>query len=103
MAHIVNHPKALYYNGELIGVITNADPYGSAQDIVDKLNADDELCEVRSMHPSRDLSEAIRPLPETIPVDYGLEGQIGRPECVNDGTHNTSCDNDGYCNRCGHH
>ena len=99
MAHIINHPKALYYNGELIGIITNADPYGQAQDIVDKLSPDDELCEVRSMHPSSDLAEAIRPLPEVIPVDYGV--YVPYEKCVASGGHLTSCDDDGYCNSCG--
>ena len=37
---MLNRPHALYYNGELIGIITNPDPFGSADEISDALNSD---------------------------------------------------------------
>jgi len=99
MAHIINRPNALYYNGELIGIITNVDPYGRIDDIVNKLNNHEKLCEARSMHVSSDLVEAIRPLPEVIPVDDGA--YVPYEQCTNSGGHLTFCDDDGYCNNCG--
>lgn len=68
MAHIINNPHALYYNGELIGIITNPDPHGSICSIVESLSPDGGLAEARPMHPEG-IAEAIRALPETIPVD----------------------------------
>jgi hypothetical protein len=31
--------------------------------------------------------------------DY--DGDLSRQECIAQGTHMTSCDDDGYCNACG--
>ena len=71
MAHIINNPHALYYNGELIGIITNPDPFpGGIEDIIDSLSPEESgICVVRPMHQSSDLVECLKPLPETIPVE----------------------------------
>lgn len=37
---MINNPHALYYNGELIGIITNPDPFGNMGDLVDTLSPD---------------------------------------------------------------
>lgn len=51
---MINNPHALYYNGELIGIITNPDPYpGGIADICDQLS------------PNEGLADAV-----TIPVKY---------------------------------
>lgn len=43
---MLNDPHALYYNGELIGIITNPDPYpGGISDICDQLSPDEGLAE----------------------------------------------------------
>jgi hypothetical protein len=68
MAHIINNPHALYYNGELIGVITNPDPVGNIEEIIERLSPHADLSDARPMHSTTELAEVIRPLPETIPV-----------------------------------
>lgn len=43
---ILNRPHALYYNGELIGIITNPDPYpGGIADICDQLSPNEGLAD----------------------------------------------------------
>lgn len=66
MAHIINRPHAIYCNGELVGIITNPDPIGNPTYIEVLLGDDGDNIELRPMHPSTELAEAIRPLPETI-------------------------------------
>jgi hypothetical protein len=46
---LVNNPHALYYNGELIGVVTNPDPHGNIQTIVNGLSPDEGLAEARPL------------------------------------------------------
>lgn len=69
--HIVKNPVALYYNGELIGIITNPDPHGSINSIVDALSPDGGLCDVRPLNATQQIKELLDTLniPETIPVD----------------------------------
>lgn len=38
---ILNRPHALYYNDELIGIITNPDPHGNIQSICEYLSPDE--------------------------------------------------------------
>jgi len=40
---IINKPHALYYNGELIGIITNPDPFGNIHDLCNALSPDEGL------------------------------------------------------------
>ena len=72
MPHILNHPQGLYYNGELIGIITNPDPFGDSYEICEALSPDEGLAQLLPLPPGRrlDLLAAISELPETIDVDY---------------------------------
>lgn len=40
---MINNPHALYYNGELVGIITNPDPIGDMFEICDLLSPDEGL------------------------------------------------------------
>lgn len=42
---MINRPHALYYNGELIGIITNPDPFGTMADICDALSPDEGMAD----------------------------------------------------------
>lgn len=43
---IVHRPHALYYNGELVGIVLNPDPYpGGMADICDQLSPDEGLAD----------------------------------------------------------
>ena len=68
MAHIIKNPVGLYYNGELIGIITNPDHY---PDICEALSPDNGLADTRPLHPSsiEAIAEVVQCLPETISVD----------------------------------
>lgn len=96
MAHIINNPHALYYNGELIGIITNPDPIGNIEEIIELLNQGSSLCDAKPMHPSTELTEVIRPLPETVDAGY-----LDYDTCYTNKTHLVTCDKDGYCDICG--
>lgn len=66
MTNIVNKPQALYYNGELIGIITNADPLpGGLNTIIEALNsvADDSV-EVKPLDPAK-VTLAVKDVPAT--------------------------------------
>tara|TARA_R110000868_G_scaffold47769_6_gene156235 strand:+ start:2615 stop:2848 length:234 start_codon:yes stop_codon:yes gene_type:complete len=70
--HIINNPVGLYYNGELIGVITNPDPVpGGIGRICEVIEQGlDEICEIRPLDdPCDHIASAIENLPESIPVD----------------------------------
>lgn len=70
MAHIINNPQAIYYNGELIGVVTNPDPHGNINTIAEALSPDEGLCEMRGMSAMiPELRDLVERLPETIPVE----------------------------------
>jgi len=42
---MIHHPHALYYNGELIGIITNPDPHGNIGTICECLSPDEGLAD----------------------------------------------------------
>ena len=42
---MINRPHALYYNGELIGIILNPDPHGDISTICDALSPDEGLAD----------------------------------------------------------
>lgn len=42
---IINRPHALYYNGELIGIVTNPDPHGDISSICEGLSPDEGLAD----------------------------------------------------------
>ena len=44
---MLNKPHALYYNGELIAIITNPDPFGKAAEIAEALCPDEWMVEAR--------------------------------------------------------
>lgn len=46
---MLNRPHALYYNGELIAIITNPDPFGNAHQIADQLSPDEGAATVVSI------------------------------------------------------
>lgn len=67
--HIINKPVGLYYNGELVGVITNPDPIGSIEEICGLISPNEGLCDTRPLDdPCDHIASAIENLPETIPV-----------------------------------
>ncbi len=67
--HIINKPVGLYYNGELVGVITNPDPIGSIEEICGLISPNEGLCDTRPLDDHCDhIASAIENLPETIPV-----------------------------------
>ena len=70
MAHIINNPHAIYFNGELIGIITNPDPAGDLFSISEALSPDNpELCEMRRMSAViPELRDLVERLPVTIPI-----------------------------------
>ena len=70
MAHIINNPQAIYYNGELIGIVTNPDPHGNLNTICEALSPNEGLCEMRDMSAAiSELRDLVERLPETIPVE----------------------------------
>lgn len=75
MVHIINKPHGLYYNGELIGIITNIDPFGKLGELCDALSPDEGLASVLPLEHKADkadfatgLDMVLDCLPETIPV-----------------------------------
>lgn len=42
---MIHKPHAIYYNGELIGIILNPDPYGNISSICDGLSPDEGLAD----------------------------------------------------------
>ena len=69
MVHIINNPHGLYFNGELIGVITNPDPIGGIESICEYLSPDEGLADTRPFKGDiQRLIEVLRPLPEYINV-----------------------------------
>jgi hypothetical protein len=46
---LINRPHSLYYNGELIGIITNPDPYGHVADICEALSPDQGMADAVSI------------------------------------------------------
>jgi hypothetical protein len=54
---IVNKPHALYYNGELIGIITNPDPYGRVDQIADALSPDEGAADIRWLPTAHDYED----------------------------------------------
>jgi hypothetical protein len=65
--HIINNPHAIYFNGELIGVITNPDPVGNLFQIAEALSPDDpEMVQVVMAGASKPEIEA---LVERFPVN----------------------------------
>jgi len=82
--HIINSPVGLYYNGELIGVITNPDPVpGGVYKICESLGelgsgytGQEAVCETRPLDdPCDHIASAIENLPESIPVDVDVEDE----------------------------
>lgn len=68
--HIVRNPVGLYYNGELVGVITNPDPIGSIEEICGLISPNEGLCATKPLNdPCDHIASAIENLPETISVD----------------------------------
>ena len=65
---IINQPHALYYNGELIGIITNPDPHGNIMTICEGLSPDEGLADIRPIDP-----EALRVALATLGIDAVLE------------------------------
>jgi hypothetical protein len=69
MAHIIKKPHGLYYNGELIGIITNPDPHGDLQSICYDLSPDEGVADVRPFEGDvSQLQSLLSSLPETVPV-----------------------------------
>jgi len=76
---MLNKPHALYYNGELIAIITNPDPFGNAYQIADQLSPDEGDAVVipiphnmRNLEKWGDFANAV--------VALGVEEVIGRPK-----------------------
>lgn len=70
---IVNRPHALYYNGELIGIITNPDPYSGMADICDSLSPNEGMADAVTIPAlNRDPSKLIDLLTE-LGVDATIE------------------------------
>ena len=73
---MINNPHALYYNGELIGIITNPDPHGNINTICECLSPDDGLADARPIDHAA-LASIVDKLeiPETIPLetDYDVD------------------------------
>lgn len=80
--HIINSPVGLYYNGELIGVVTNPDPVpGGIGGICGRISprriflnrrrwTPGSLCDTRPLDdPCDHIASAVESLPESIPVD----------------------------------
>jgi hypothetical protein len=76
--HIINNPHALYFNGELIGIITNPDPAGDLYQIAEALSPDNpEMVQVVMAGDSKPEIEA---LVERFPVNLRTKvWQIERP------------------------
>ncbi len=74
MKHIINQPHGLYYNGELIGIITNPDPCGDLCSICNDISPDEGLADTRPFEGDVSLLQSLlSSLPETVPVDCDEE------------------------------
>lgn len=71
---IINRPHALYYNGELIGIIINPDPYGGMAEICDNLSPCEGAADAVTI-PTVGQAPFLAKLKETL-VELGVEATI---------------------------
>ena len=72
---LVNKPHALYYNGELIGIITNPDPFGHMANICDTLSPDEGMADAVTIPHNPDTIEKWSHLVQVL-EKLGVEGII---------------------------
>jgi hypothetical protein len=67
---IVNRPHALYYDGELIGIITNADPHSNIEDLCECISPDEGAASAVPITQPSQIADLLNDLkiPATIPV-----------------------------------
>jgi hypothetical protein len=76
MPHIVKKPHGIYYNGELIGIITNPDPHGDIGSICNYLSPNEGLADAMPFEgDTLQLRSLLSSLPESIPVHEGEDDE----------------------------